>query len=609
MPFPRFSFCGTTLVCVATSLCSLQGVQAQSKLALSNLDDFKNAGANWHLAGTVKADLAQKNILAFSPGTGVLVNLPVDAAREDLFTNLQHGDLDIELDYMMAKGSNSGIYLQGRYEVQLLDSWGVLNPYSGDNGGIYERWDDTKPEGKKGYDGHAPRQNVSRAPGLWQHMKISFQAPKFEGGVKIANAKMISVTLNGVLIQENVELNGPTRGAIANDEVPVAALRIQGDHGPVAFRNIVLSNYNKEKPSLTAINYAVYKGKYVAEPKYSTLKPLLQKTAPIISSTITGLPDNEYVIRYTGTLHVQEPGEYNFSINTFGGAGTLKINNAAVIPFSNWRGNGVVKLAAGDVPFEMSYSKYYDWAKPAVGVSIKGPGVREFVISDANIPSGDDADPVLVDATDNTILRSFMDLPEGGRVVHAVNVGSPEKIHYTYDMDNGMMVQLWRGNFLDATPMWHERGDGSSRPTGAVQYFGKPALCITKLTDANARWVTDSIAAAFRTKGYELDEKGRPTFKYLLYGTTVSDATTVTENGQGIHRQITLQDAVDNSYLRLAKANSVEDMGDGWYLINDKSYYLKLDDAATAKPLIRDQDGSKELVVPLHKSIGYSILF
>jgi hypothetical protein len=107
-----------------------------------------------------------------------------------LFTKTVYGDADLELDYMMAKGSNSGIYLQGRYEIQLLDSWGTVNPKSGDNGGIYERWDDSKPEGQQGYDGHAPRQNASRAPGLWQHIKISFQAPRFDGkGQKIAMPK------------------------------------------------------------------------------------------------------------------------------------------------------------------------------------------------------------------------------------------------------------------------------------------------------------------------------------------------------------------------------------------------------------------------------------
>jgi hypothetical protein len=127
----------------------------------------------------VHADLEKANTFALTKGAGILVNT-VDEKNpgHDLYFNLQHGDIDLEMDYTMAKGANSGIYLQGRYEIQLLDSWGTVNPKSSDNGGIYERWDDSKPDGMKGYEGHAPRQNASRAPGLWQHIRISFQAPK-----------------------------------------------------------------------------------------------------------------------------------------------------------------------------------------------------------------------------------------------------------------------------------------------------------------------------------------------------------------------------------------------------------------------------------------------
>jgi hypothetical protein len=80
----------------------------------------------------------------------------------------------------MATESNSGIYLQGRYEIQLLDTWGATAIRSGSNGGIYERWNESRPNGQKGYMGYAPRQNASRAPGLWQKLKISFQAPRFD---------------------------------------------------------------------------------------------------------------------------------------------------------------------------------------------------------------------------------------------------------------------------------------------------------------------------------------------------------------------------------------------------------------------------------------------
>ena len=177
-------------------------LQAQNKIDLTSLTSFQNPSANWHLAGDVRADLNQNNSLILSAGTGILVTQAEEGKHgQDLLFNSSYGDLDLELDYMMAKGSNSGIYLQGRYELQLLDSWSVIIPKAGDNGGIYERWDDSKPEGQKGYEGSAPRQNASRAPGLWQHIKISFQAPRFNGaGQKTENARILRAELRQALL-------------------------------------------------------------------------------------------------------------------------------------------------------------------------------------------------------------------------------------------------------------------------------------------------------------------------------------------------------------------------------------------------------------------------
>lgn len=593
------------------SACSLQLLAAQTTVPLSDLSFFQGAGSTWRIAGDVRGDIAQKAILTTTPGTGVLVNITdFNNPGQDLVSKLQHGDMDLELDYMMALGSNSGIYMQGRYEIQLLDSWGVVNPTSGDNGGLYERWNEGKPEGQKGYEGHAPRQNASRAPGLWQHIRISFQAPRFNStGTKVENAKILRVELNGVAIQENVELSGPTRGALDNNEVPMGPLRLQGDHGSVAFRNIKMTTYDKSRPEIRDLKYAIYKGKFDEGQDYKKLPPEAQGSTVILSSNVNTIP-NEFLIRYTGTIRVKEPGEYSFNLNTAGGRGSMKINGQDVMPAASGRGRGrgKITLAAGDFPFELLYSKYQDFAKPALGVAVSGPGIREYIVSDANIVSNDPIDPILINSPVNTILRSFVDI-DTFRVTHAVNVGSSQQVHYTYDLDRGMIVQLWRGSFLDATPMWHSRGDGSSRPTGMVQRFGRPVPAMEVLASPDAAWSADTTGSGFRTKGYILDKNDQPTFRYQVYNNMVNDQARVLPNGQGISREISLQNPATNLFIKLAEADKIETVNEGLYLINDKSYYVKVEDAGNAKPVIRTSNGHKELVIPIQNKVRYSILF
>ena len=604
---------GRLLAAAVAWLCSTGLVQAQSAAAkpnampLTDLSAFRNPGKSWQLASNVNADLSKTNVLKINSGTGVLVNTPDKKRKgEDLFTNLEHGDLDLELDYMMAKGSNSGIYLQGRYELQLEDSWGVKEPTSGHNGGIYQRWDESKPEAQRGYEGYAPRQNASRAPGLWQHLKVSFQAPRFDAaGKKTENARIVRAELNGVVIHEDLELLGPTRGAIPNDEKPTGPLRLQGDHGAVAFRNISITNFGKTRPELVNLKYNVYKGRFEKEPDFAKTPPEAAGEAGTLSTSVTRIA-NEFLIRYTGTLRVKEPGEYTFNMNAGGGGSVLKINNQSVVA-TGARG-GKVTLPAGDLPLEIIYSKFRSNGRPSLSMAVTGPGIREFVIGDM-AAGNDPVDPILIEAPVNVTHRSFMDLPEGIRVTHAVSVGSPEKVHYTYDLDKGMVVQAWRGGFLDATPMWHSRGDGSSRPVGAVNRFGKPIFTVAKLASSQAAWAADTAGSGFRPKGYVMDDKDQPTFQYRIFGATVSDAVRVLENGQGLRRELTVQSPSGELYARLAEGATIEDAGKGLYLIDDKSYYVRLDDANGAKPVVRDANGRKELVVPVRSKLSYSILF
>jgi len=595
--------------CLLLGLFCWQLIIAQKKIDLSDLKEFNNAGGNWHIAGDVKADYTKNHDLSFTPGSGILVNLPTPSDRKDLYTNLKHGDIDLELDCMMAKGSNSGIYLQGRYEIQLLDSWGVVNPRSSDMGGIYERYDNSRPEGQKNIDGHAPRQNTSKAPGLWQHMKISFQAPRFEGGVKVKNAKVLSIELNGILILENIELFAPTAGSVSEVEVASDALRIQGDHGQVAFKNIVITQMDKPKPVISDLWITVLKGNFEKVPDLTEKRGFLKEPTPIISTNIDGVPDNGFLARYLGIIHIKEAGNYKFRMVTKGGTGSLNINNQNLIYFGSSHQDSSINLPVGDYNFEVFFSKYMDWVKSSLIVYTEGPGIREFIISDpTNIPV-DLPDPILVQANENTILRSFIDLPNKKRIVHAVNVGSPQKINYTFDMDNGSIFQLWRGDFLDATRMWTGRGDGTAKTLGSVLYLGPPAFPINKMSNANTPWKTDTTGMEFITKGYTLDDKGFPSFKFKILGATVTDKVKVLESGQGIQHEILVEKSTKDLSWRLVDAKVIEEISPGLYLIDDKSYYIKVENSESLRPTIREQNGRKELIVPIQDKLTYSILF
>jgi hypothetical protein len=187
------------------------------------------------VVGAVKLDPADPRRFVTSPGTGVLVNGPQGRTR-NLFSQYEHGDVEAHVEFVVPEGSNSGVYFQGRYEIQILDSWGVKDPKYGDCGGIYQRW-----RNGKGFEGHPPRVNASRRPGQWQTFDVVFRAPRFDAqGKKTANAKFLKVVHNGVVVHENVEVTGPTRAAAFADEKPTGPLMLQGDHGPVAYRNIWL---------------------------------------------------------------------------------------------------------------------------------------------------------------------------------------------------------------------------------------------------------------------------------------------------------------------------------------------------------------------------------
>jgi hypothetical protein len=221
---------------------NLPAVLKGASLTGETFENWRDNTGAWQIAGDAKMNPENEKLLVAIPGHGVIVNGP-DGRTVDLFSKAEFGDVRAHVEFMVPQGSNSGVYFMGRYEVQVFDSWGVENPQYSDCGGIYQRWDENR--NPKGFEGHGPRINASLPPGQWQTYDVIFHAPRFDNnGSKIANARFEKVIHNGIVVHENVEVTGPTRASAYNDEKPTGPLMLQGDHGPVAYRNIRIEPLN-----------------------------------------------------------------------------------------------------------------------------------------------------------------------------------------------------------------------------------------------------------------------------------------------------------------------------------------------------------------------------
>jgi hypothetical protein len=206
-----------------------------------DLSAWKAPLGTWSVAGRVSLDATQPQSYAVKVGEGVTLNT-ASGKTLDITSIAEHGDAQIHVEFNVPKGSNSGIYLQGRYEIQIFDSYGKPDIAEHDCGALYQRWDPSRGKGNEGYEGHIPKVNASLAPGEWQTFDITYRAPRFDtSGKKIENARFVKVIHNGKIIHENAEMTGPTRGAKFTSEAPMGPIIIQGNHGPVAFRKLTVT--------------------------------------------------------------------------------------------------------------------------------------------------------------------------------------------------------------------------------------------------------------------------------------------------------------------------------------------------------------------------------
>lgn len=596
------------------------------EVQLDDLSAFRSPEANWQVAGGIVAGRLREE-LGTVAGTGVLANVPTPEAAADLFTEWEHGDIELELEFLVPRGSNSGVYLQGRYEIQIFDSWGVRTPTFADAGGIYQRWDESRPDGEYGYEGYGPRVNASRAPGLWQSLHIVFQAPRFdEAGNKVANARFLRVVHNGTVVHENVDVTGPTRAAPFEDEQPAGPLMLQGDHGPVAFRNIRYKRYDGEPLRLSDLRYRAYHGEFESLDEATRGEVVLEDAAAGLSSAVAGASD-QFALAYEGAISVSTAGRYLFELGfdwvtddpqfaeEVVGGGRLVIGEQEVLVHDGLvpSTTGEVDLTAGEHPFSLVYFKNRPWIDEWVGLSLMAEGtlVERHPLHEVGAPAAPPPELIAVDPSrEPAVQRSFVRHAER-TWTHAISVGDPQGVHYGYDLAQATLLYVWRGPFIETTDMWHDRGyEQLALPRGSVVPIADSPSLAT-LPDDKQPW-PDSLRAddGYRFRGHSLDDTGHPVFHYQLGNLEIDERIRPAADGKALRRELSLRasgDVANPLYLRVAYGQEVQQLDDGSYAVGDLSYYVALEPDAPS-PIMRSVDGGEELLLPVSLADGAQTL-
>ena len=353
---------------------------------------------------------------------------------------------------------------------------------------------------------------------------------------------------------------------------------------------------------LQDLNFALYLGNWKSLPDFAKLTP--HRTGKVESNLIEVKLDdykNEFGVVFSGKLTAPKKGSYRFYLSSDDGARLLIDGQEVLIydgihPASEIKEKGI-PLEKGEHTYRLEY--FQGGGQIELYAAWKGTDFQITPLSSWLHPQWKggakkktDFDPIPLVVKDEPVLyRNFIQ----GAGNRGIAVGYPGGVNLAWSAESMNLALLWRGAFMDASRHWNSRGGGYQPPLGydVLQPTGEvtPAFFITEKADAEwPKWDKAARYDDFAWKGYTLDAKRNPTFRYTWKGVEVEESFATSGNGNKPDGDPTLVRTVKiagelppHSWFRIASGNGIEQR-DGIFLCRsgNTSYQVKAEGAQLA---------------------------
>jgi len=327
---------------------------------------------------------------------------------------------------------------------------------------------------------------------------------------------------------------------------------------------------------ITNLTYKFYHGSWDKSPDFSKLEP--KKTGVLANGLFDISPrdrNDNFGFVFTGEIECPKDGKYNFTTASDDGSllfidGKKVVNNDGVHGVQSRSGS--TSLKAGKHVIEVHF--FEKGGGEELSVAWSGPGFKTQALSKSK-PGGGGGGAIgmLIEPPEGeaSIYRNFI----AGAGPRAIAVGYSEAVNFAFDANNFRVAMIWRGDFMDGARHWKGRGQGYQPPAGDAVIKFPEGVAFAALDSADAVWPKNEYRTKdFRFRGYALDKKQRPTFKYERGDVTIEDkpepADLGEEGAESIKRVLTLKakGSLDNLYFRVAQGDVREE--GGGFLVNDE---------------------------------------